>query len=296
MPDRINIRVDHLKNLYQLHDITFDVLRLDLIHPVISGNKWFKLKEYLRLAKAENKKNILTFGGAWSNHIAATAAICTQEGFNAIGIIRGERAKVLSCTLQLAELMKMKLYFINKTDYRNKYIPPIIWETFKKEETFIINEGGYGLPGKQGAMDILSGTAKDYSHILLSAGTGTTLAGIATAASTQKIIGISTLKNHFGLAKDINALMPEQLQNRFIILDNYHWGGYAKYNSQLIGFMNQWFLKTGIPTDFVYTAKLFYAVDDLIKMNYFPKSSRLLCIHSGGLQGNLSLPKGTLIF
>lgn len=293
-----HIRIDSLKNLYHTEMVEVDVLRLDLIHPTVSGNKWFKLKEYLTQVKAQGKKTILTFGGAFSNHIIASAAACKEFGLKSIGIIRGEEPTKPSDTIIEARELGMKLYFISRTDYTEKKIPTEVWEAFSREEVYIINEGGYGIEGRRGAEEILSLVDKvAYSHIIAACGTGTTMAGLITASlPNQEVIGIPVLKNLLSLKDEINALLPPEKHSLYKLIDGYQFGGYAKHTVELLGFMNSWYQETNIPSDFVYTGKLFYAVDDLIKKGYFPKGSKMLVIHSGGLQGNRSLPEGTLIF
>lgn len=289
-------RIDPLSSLYKFHT-TVDVLRLDLLHPVISGNKWFKLKEYLNDVQLQSKKTILTFGGAFSNHIVATAAAAKLNGLKSIGIIRGEQPINLSDTLKDAMSFGMELFFISRNDYKNKTIPNEVLNLYKND-LYVINEGGYGTKGMQGSATILSEVnASTYTHIIAAVGTGTTLAGLTSAAQPhQKIIGISALKNNLSLQNEIEALLPTQKHQQFHLLHNYHFGGYAKYNEALIQFMNEWYDETKIPSDFVYTGKLFFALNDFIHKNYFPANSKILVIHSGGLQGNRSLPKGTLIF
>ena len=274
-------------------DIEVSVLRADKIHPVISGNKWFKLKFYLQEAIALNKKTIITFGGAWSNHIIATAAACKLNKLGAIGIIRGEEAANLSPTLVQAKDLGMQLFFICRDDYRQKKIPP----TLQNPGYYFINEGGYGIKGAEGAAILLDHCdKKNYTHICCAAGSGTMMAGLIKGTlPIQQVIGISVLKNNMSLEKEVGSLLDDD-QKSFHIVHNYHFGGYAKHTKELIDFMNDWYRQTNIPSDFVYTGKLFYAVADLVKNNFFPAGSKLLLIHSGGLQGNASLIKGTLIF
>jgi 1-aminocyclopropane-1-carboxylate deaminase len=295
--DPENVRIDAVQSLSAPYS-SVDVLRLDLIHPIISGNKWFKLKEYLKEAGALHKKTILSFGGAFSNHIVATAAATKQAGLQSIGIIRGERPPLLSHTLQQAEHFGMKLFFLSREDYKRKMVPPEVYLSFNKNEIYEINEGGYGRKGAEGAGDILRlFDTIAYTHIMAAVGTGTTLAGLVQASGdSQNILGISVLKNNFSLQQEIEHLLPKERHYRFSLLHEYHFGGYAKYSPQLLEFMNDWFRQTGIPSDFVYTGKLFFAVHDLLQKRYFPDKSKILVVHSGGLQGNLSLPKGTLIF
>ena len=292
-----NIRVDPVQFRSKFHT-TVDVLRLDLVHPVISGNKWFKLKEYLREAKNKGKKILLTFGGAYSNHIVATAATAQLHLIKSIGIIRGEKPAILSHTLKDVINYGMDIYFVSREEYRKKIIPTEVFNQYKQDEIYVINEGGYGEPGVQGAKQILQLIDYySYTHIMHSVGTGTTISGlIESSNSNQFVIGISSLKNNFYLQSAIEKFVSEENKNRLQLMHDYHFGGYAKYTKQLIDFMNEWYLLTGIPSDFVYTGKLFFAANDLLEKNYFPDKGKILIIHSGGLQGNQSLPNGTLIF
>lgn len=272
---------------------TADVLRLDLVHPVISGNKWYKLKHYIEVARQQEKNTLLTFGGAYSNHIVATAAAAEMAGFRSIGIIRGERPAQLSPSLQQAASNHMQLIFSSREDYRLKKIPDTL--NLRPHDYFCIAEGGYGALGAQGVADIIMPLQEKYSHILCAVGTGTTLAGIVKSGSAAAI-GISSLKNNTQLHNAVNDLLSTDMKNKFSILHQYHFGGYARHTPELIMFMNDWYRQTGIPTDFVYTGKLFFAFTDLLKQGHFSKSDRVLIVHSGGLQGNRSLSKGTLIF
>ncbi|MGZ3940024.1 MAG: 1-aminocyclopropane-1-carboxylate deaminase/D-cysteine desulfhydrase [Flavisolibacter sp.] len=292
-----NIRVDPVHFLQKSHT-TVEVVRIDLVNPVISGNKWFKLKEYLKEATFLGKDSILTFGGAYSNHIVATAATTKQMGFKSIGIIRGEMPTVLSHTLKDAISYGMELHFITREQYRKKLIPSNVYDQNASDKIYIINEGGYGALGVIGAGDILRRfDSTSYSHIVDVVGTGTTIAGLLESSLPhQAVIGISSMKNNYSLVDEINALVSPKNRERLVLLGDYHFGGYAKYSKQLIEFMNEWYRLTNIPSDFVYTGKLFFAIDDLIQKDYFPPSSKILAVHSGGLQGNQSLPKGTLIF
>jgi 1-aminocyclopropane-1-carboxylate deaminase len=301
-----NITIDKLSlPEFSVKNIEVSVLRLDKIHPVISGNKWFKLRYYLEEAKELHKKKIVTFGGAWSNHILATAAACQLYGLQATGMIRGDEATDLSPTLKRARAMGMRLIFLSREEYRLKKIPDEINNT----DHYFISEGGYGSPGAAGAATISEYMGKEnYSHICCATGTGTMLAGLTLSGSEQNnFLGISVMKNNFELKAQVRSLLPANKMN-FDIVHDYHFGGYARYaqltessghpedKPGLIQFMNEFYRLTSIPTDFVYTGKLFYAITDLIARDYFPTGSRLLLIHSGGLQGNDSLSKGTLIF
>ncbi|MFN2456694.1 MAG: 1-aminocyclopropane-1-carboxylate deaminase/D-cysteine desulfhydrase [Chitinophagaceae bacterium] len=293
-----NLRIDTINlSLNRYKKLSVHVLRLDLIHPVISGNKWFKLQPYLTEAKQQNKKAILTFGGAFSNHIIATAAACKLIGLKSIGIIRGEKPQKLSITLSEALHYGMQLFFISRQAYKSNHIPEEVFTTFNPQDIYVINEGGYGVKGMEGASTILKKMdTSTYTHICAAVGTGTMLAGLVASTRTwQQVIGISVLKNNLQVGEKIQQLLSAK-SNNFFIMHQYHFGGYAKYNQQLIAFMNEWFEQTEIPSDFVYTGKVFFAINNLIHSGYFSSDSNIIIIHSGGLQGNRSLPKGTLIF
>jgi 1-aminocyclopropane-1-carboxylate deaminase len=291
------IPTDDISSLYNKR-IKAAVLRLDKIDPVISGNKWFKLRYYLEDAKNKRKKNIITFGGAWSNHILATAAACNKEGLHCTGIIRGEQPVEFSPTLLQAKAWGMELVFVSRSDYRDHFIP----EGMLDPESYVIKEGGYGEPGARGASTILQCCQEKYTHYCCAAGTGTMTAGLINALSpAQKLISISVMKNNRELENKISALLTRKNQDPNIspqwqVFHDYHFDGYAKYQPGLLQFMNDFYRQSSIPTDFVYTGKLFYAIADLIQKDFFEAGSNILLIHSGGLQGNASLRKGTLIF
>jgi len=278
-------------------NVRVSVLRLDKIHPVISGNKWFKLKYYLEEARSLEKDHIITFGGAYSNHIIATAAAGKMFGFRTTGIIRGEQPQELSHTLHLAKEYDMQLIFVSREEYKNKTRPKGLADSYN--DFYSIKEGGYGKLGAKGAAEILDHCKKEtFSHIACAVGTSTMMAGLIKASlPQQQTIGIAVIKNEPTLKEELlNLLSPGERNKNFQLVADHHFGGYAKHKPELINFMNELYEDTSIPTDFVYTGKLFYGVIDLIKKNLFPSGSNILIIHSGGLQGNLSLPKRTLIF
>jgi 1-aminocyclopropane-1-carboxylate deaminase len=284
-----------VKSLYAEKNISVSVLRLDLLHPVISGNKWFKLRFYIDEAKRLHKKRIITYGGAWSNHIVATACACSLNKLNAVGIIRGEEPPEYSDTLKAAKGFGMEFIFLNRKDFHDKILPVIP----DKENDYIIPEGGYGIKGAEGFSTALGYCNKnEFTHFVCAVGTGTMMAGLIKATTNeQQVTGISVLKNNYDLLPAVNSLLTEneQLKKNELVQD-YHFGGYAKYTSELLQFMNSFYTQSGIPSDIVYMGKLFFAVNDLAEKNYFPASSKILVVHSGGLQGNSSLKKGTLIF
>jgi len=291
--------------LQPLHDelfvqkqISIAVLRLDRIHPVISGNKWFKLKYHLQQARLQNKKGILTFGGAWSNHLVATAFACHQAGLAAIGIIRGEQSLNLSATLQDAQQYGMQLQFISRALYSSEsQIIPQLQASYP--DYYIVPQGGQSDLGVQGAAEIVQlAPLKSYSHLACAAGTGTMLAGLVRASlPKQQVIGISSLKIPPGDNNTLNSFVAHYTNTKnYTIFYDYHFGGYAKKTNELITFMNRVYEKYNLPTDFVYTGKLLYGILNLVQNGYFTSGSSLLIIHSGGLQGNRSLPAGTLTF
>ncbi len=296
-----NISTDRL-NLpeFAKHELEVDVLRLDKMHPVISGNKWFKLKNYLQDALQKKCHTLVTFGGAYSNHIVATACAAKTSGLQSIGIIRGEEPKNVSHTLQTAISYGMQLFFVSREDYKRKDEPDVLNISRRNiSRPYIIPEGGAGIPGIKGSEEIFQWVEKNkYNHILCAIGTGTMYMGLANELENdQYITGIPVLKGMPDLLHQFKHQLgdPEKINYCRISCD-YHFGGYAKKNEQLTQFMNRIYEKSGIPTDFVYTAKLFYAAVDLASKNYFPARNRVLLIHSGGLQGNGSLPPGTLNF
>lgn len=276
-------------------DVEVYVLRLDLMHPFVNGNKWFKLKYNLQEAKERNFNTILTFGGAYSNHIYATAAAGNIFGFQTIGVIRGEETLPLNPTLTFARQQGMQLVYLDRATYRQKNTK-IVQEQFKQRfgDFFLIPEGGCNLQGVRGCTEILE-NIDNFTTICLACGTGTTLAGIALSLNQgQRVLGFPVLKNGSFLAPEIDSLLTAYLSSNLPIngdkslswqlICDYHFGGYAKVNNELRTFQTHFERDFYIPLDFVYTAKMFYGVMDLLKKGYFPKSDRLLLIHTGGIK------------
>lgn len=279
--------------------VELSILRLDKIHPVISGNKWFKLKYYLLDARTKGNNIILTFGGPYSNHIAATACATNIHGMHSIGLIRGEEPQIWSHTLQEARANGMLLHFLPRTVYDEyKRIPEN--DILKKEfgDCYVISEGGIGKPGLKGAAEILDLVdISNYSHITAAIGTGTTIAGLLDkTAVNQQLTGFSSMKNNNSLLSEIEFLINRSLPGRFHLVTDYHFGGYARQNKELLEWMNRFYEIHRIPLDFVYTGKMLYGIFDLVNKDHFLPGSRILAVHSGGLQGNRSLPEGCLQF
>jgi 1-aminocyclopropane-1-carboxylate deaminase len=274
------------------------VARLDKIHPIVSGNKLFKLFYFVEKALSSPSRTIITFGGAYSNHLVATAWYCKMAGIRCIGIVRGEAAENLSHSLQDCINYGMELKFISRSEYvkDNESTARLLFPGLTDE--IIVPEGGYHPLGATGSALIMKGlTNINATHICTALGTATTMAGLLKGCHpNQTIIGIPVLKNMTDIKDRLQYLLDGMQTNEPVIFDAYHFGGYAKKNEQLIKFMNDFYSGTGVPTDFVYTAKMFYGVIDQVEKNYFPEGSAIVCLHTGGLQGNLSLPAGTLVF
>lgn len=271
------------------------MLRLDLLHPEISGNKWFKLKYNLAAARAAGKTHIVTFGGAWSNHIAATAAACQAASLPCTGIIRGEAAPVLSRTLQQAQQYGMQLRFVSREAYRQKESTD--WERLFPN-SFIIPEGGHNAAGARGCKEILPLVPyQNFTHIACAVGTGTTLAGLINSAlAQQEVLGFVALKGAGYLQEEVAQLLEPAVPAKWRLVHDAHLGGYARVTPELTSFINNFYRETKIPLDIIYTGKMALGVQKLVQEGYFPAGSRLLLIHTGGLQGNLSLEPDVLSF
>ncbi|WP_460219858.1 1-aminocyclopropane-1-carboxylate deaminase/D-cysteine desulfhydrase [Psychroserpens sp. MEBiC05023] len=257
-----------------------------LMHDYISGNKYRKLKYNLLEARNQGKNTLLTFGGAFSNHIAAVASVGIEYGFETIGVIRGEEliSKIHdNPTLRFAQQCGMRLKFISRTLFKQKQKPFFVKGLGNEfGDFYIIPEGGTNTLAVKGCTEILSEADSKYDFICCSVGTGGTISGLINAALPhQKIIGFPALKGDF-LKEEIAKFAT--LKNWELVTD-YHFGGYAKINEELIRFMNQFKRKHNIPLDPIYTGKMMFGIYDLIVKSYFPKHSKILAIHTGGLQG-----------
>jgi 1-aminocyclopropane-1-carboxylate deaminase len=283
-------------------DQQLDVLRLDAVHPEISGNKWFKLKYNIAEAKRQNFQTILTFGGAYSNHIAATAAACKQMNLKCIGVIRGE--EVLNPTLQKAADQGMQLEFVDRKTYLLKEQAEYQSELQKRfGDFYLIPEGGNNKEGIKGCSEIIK-QEWDYDYIFCACGTGATFAGLYLSLKPrQSLIGISVLKGENTLPSDVerslsqlfgidtlkiggNEVLEQIIIDKSCISNLFSFSGYAAYDKELVEFKTEFEKRHGILLDNIYTVKLFYAVARLISANKFKKGSKILVIHSGGLQGN----------
>lgn len=267
-------------------DITLYIKREDLLHPYISGNKYRKLKYNLAKAKGENKSTLLTFGGAFSNHILAVAAAGKEMGFRSIGIVRGEelRDKIAeNPTLQKAEDFGMVFDFVSREGYRNKNSNDFMQQLEAKfGDFYLIPEGGTNHLAVKGCEEILTQSDEIFDYICCAVGTGGTISGIINCSKhSQQVLGFTALKGDF-LKEDICKFVEK---SNWDLVTEYHFGGYAKVNTELVQFINDFNQKHRIPLDPIYTGKLVYGVFDLIEKHWFPKGSKILLIHTGGLQG-----------
>ncbi len=273
------------------------ILREDLTHPEISGNKWRKLKYNIEEAKRLNHKTLLTFGGAYSNHIAATAAAGREYGMKTIGIIRGEETLPLNPTLQLAKENGMLFKYISRSQYRenNKYEKSFI-ESLKLEfgNFYLVPEGGSNVFAVKGCTEIINNINIDYDIICSACGTGGTLAGII-ASTEKKVLGFPALKGGDFLKNDISRLLNEYSSYYHIneeyknwdLVTAYHFGGYAKIKPELIQFVQEFYQKHQIKLDLIYTGKMLYGIFDLVKNSEILDNKTIIAVHTGGLQGNL---------
>ena len=267
------------------------IKREDEIHPLVSGNKFRKLKYNLKVAKQNKTKTLLTFGGAFSNHILATAVAGKLQNFKTIGVIRGDElgqdlSKTLATnsTLRAAYEHGMKFEFISRERYRDKMSSDFLQKLeLKYGDFYTLPEGGTNALAVKGCEEILTSDDNEFDYICSCVGTGGTIAGIINSIDTpQKVIGFPALKGDF-LIKEIQQYCRGQ--KNWQLVSDYHFGGYGKYSDELIHFINRFKEDTTIPLDPIYTGKMMFGVLDMIKKNSFPKGSKILIIHSGGIQG-----------
>lgn len=268
------------------NNVKLFIKREDLLHPFISGNKYRKLK--YNLLEFEDKKfdTIITFGGAYSNHIAATAYACKERGINCVGVIRGDelwKSINENPTLKFAQECGMKFEFITREQYRDKNSEELNSYLINKYgNSFVLPEGGTNDLAVKGCGEIVTNDDDKYNFICCAVGTGGTISGIINSSKeSQKILGFPALKGEF-LKQEICNFAKK---SNWDLITNYHFGGYGKVNDELINFINSFYDNTNIPLDPIYTGKLVYGVVDLINKNFFPENSEILLIHTGGLQG-----------
>ncbi len=283
---------------------TLDVLRLDLLDPEISGNKWFKLNRNLLKASELGYRTLLTFGGAHSNHLAATAAACQRAGIKAIAVVRGETEEAISPTLVRASRQGMQLHFVSRDAYRQKNETSFLEDLKNKFGNFYyVPEGGNNEEGFLGCREILQ-EEMDHDYVFCACGTGTTYAGlVASARPGQAVIGVSVLKGRNTLVNDVNALLGkipgapfplvggnevlgrEKIQQH-VLTNAYCFKGYASLEQEWLNVKQEFERRHRIALDYIYTGKLIYALFELMRSDKLNKGAKILMIHSGGLQGN----------
>ena len=276
--------------LFSEKQIKVFIKREDLTDEFISGNKFYKLKYNLIEAEKLGYKTLLTFGGAFSNHIHATAAAGKKYGIKTIGVIRGEEHLPLNPTLYSAQGNGMTLEYLDRKSYRNKYDETLIKKLKEKFcDFYLVPEGGSNELAIKGVAEIIPAINAEFNFICSACGTGGTLAGLILGLDSKSFaLGFSALKGGSFLYQNIKKLLSEyqkeNLTNWQINLD-YHFGGYAKVNNELIEFCNEFYIKHKIEIEPIYTGKMFYGIYELIKNDFFPKHSSIIAVHTGGLQG-----------
>ena len=269
-------------------NISLYLKREDLLHPEVSGNKFRKLKYNILKAQELKYNRILTFGGAFSNHIAATAAAAKLCGMESVGVIRGEELaseeKIAeNPTLSFAASCGMKFHFLSREEYRRKEEPELI-NRLKDEigDFFLVPEGGTNELAVKGCAEILTEEDMEFDFVCCAVGTGGTIAGlINSSAEEQQILGFPALKGDF-LSEEIKKFTP---RTNWQLITDYHFGGYAKLKPELVNFINDFREEYNVQLDPVYTGKLLFGILDLIGKSFFPENSRILAVHTGGLQG-----------
>lgn len=278
-------RMQAISQKLDLHEtISVTLRREDLLYPEISGNKWRKLKYNIQHILQAGFEGVLTFGGAHSNHIAATAYAAKKYGFKAVGIIRGEELQQTSKwspTLQSAQQWGMELKFLSREAFRVVKSNLTYWSD-RYPNYFILPEGGTGDLAIQGCAEIILPEDEQYTHIVCAVGTGGTLSGLSQGAfAHQKILGFPALIGDF-LREDIRNFAKK---DNWELIQGYTFGGYAKTSPELIRFINQFYQMHQVPLEPIYTGKMMYGLVDLLANDYFPKTANILVIHTGGLQG-----------
>lgn len=276
-----------LSSLIESHGIQLDLLRIDLLHPHISGNKWFKLKYNIDHAKLEHKNTLVSFGGPYSNHLHALAFAGKEAGFSTIGYIRGE--EVSNSTLQDCKEWGMDLQFISRHEYRSKSDEAFLADIQRQHsDSMIIPEGGSNELGLKGCREILSlCDTTSYNYITCAVGTGTTFAGIAQSLLPhQHAIGFTAMKGGAYLQESLAQYIPH---SRWSLETEYHFGGFGKMHAEVLHLIRNFKESNHVELDFVYTAKMICGIMDKIRKNHFDSGSKILSIHTGGVQGNRSM-------
>ena len=294
LDERTPTPVQQIKHpLFDAKKITLYIKREDLVHPEISGNKWYKLKHNLRYAKSQGIRRLISFGGAYSNHLHALAYAGHALGLETVGFIRGERREPLNPTLKDAEAWGMSLRFLPRSDYRRRHDQDFVAHLTKRlEPCLVIPEGGANSLALLGCGEIVEGIYQQLEspdYLCVPCGTGATLAGIVNAVDVRtKVLGFPALKGVESLQHDIHAMLAQCGYNGGVdwrLIDRFHCGGFAKVNSELARFMDGWCKKTGVALEPVYTGKMMMGVCQLAEEGYFPSGTQVVAVHTGGMQG-----------
>lgn len=273
--------------------IALYVKRDDLLHPHVSGNKWRKLKYNLLEAHRQGVTRLVTFGGAFSNHLAAVAAAGETFGLETLGVVRGREGVAPNPTLRFAEACGMRLEYVSRTDFGQKTKEQLLHDLgIDLSQTMVLPEGGANCLALQGCQEIITETTaqlgKPPDYYLTACGTGATLAGMAAGLGTpSRALGVAVLRGGF-LSKEVQALLnacgAEASQN-WQVLDGFHFGGYAKWTMALVDFINAFMHEHGIALDPIYTGKAMFALHELARQGYFQPGATIVFVHTGGLQG-----------
>ena len=279
--------------IFEEHHVRVLVKREDKVHPIISGNKWHKLRYNVLQAIQENHNQIISFGGAYSNHLHALAYAAEQSGMSSIGVVRGEKTEPLNSTLQFVIDHGMKIHYVNRQTYRKKNTESFINSLIKQYgRSYIVPEGGSNALAVKGCREMLNNVPMPFNVVCCACGTGATLAGLIVGLKAdQRAIGFAVLKGGGFLIKDVERLSSRSDTNAnqgWDVMLDYHMGGYAKVPSELKSFVLAFEEKHAIPLDPIYTGKMFYGLYDLIRKGHFKRGETILAIHSGGLQGRTS--------
>jgi len=286
--------------LFNQKGLELYIKRDDLIHPEISGNKWRKLKFNIEKLQANKYDGVLTFGGAYSNHIAATAATGKLFDVKTIGIIRGDELTPTSNnTLQQAQENGMQLVFVSRTKYAERY-ERLYHEELRAEHgnVLVVNEGGANFHGVLGCIEILDEINFKPDYIYSASGTGTTVAGLLLASDTTKVVSVPVFKSGGFIKDEVEDLLKQfaldedtfktKMNLLSLNLDS-HFGGYGKFNEELIEFINEFYKTTQVKLDQIYTGKMMHALMNDVKQNKFKKGDKIIALHTGGLQGLKSI-------
>lgn len=268
------------------------LLRDDLAHPELPGNKWRKLKYNLRQAQQEKHDTLLTFGGAFSNHIAAVAAAGRLTGLRTIGLIRGEETTPLNPTLAQATANGMALRYLSREAYRRKSEPEFLEKLLQETgPAYVIPEGGSNVLALPGCAELVTElqAETDFDYLCVACGTGGTLAGLLTGlAPQQQAVGVAALKNGGFISAEIDALTQAatgRTYPNYNLRTEYHLGGYARFSPELLRFIREFENQHGVLLDPIYTGKLLWGVLDLLRLGYFRPGATVVAVHTGGLQG-----------